>query len=99
MKDIVTSKFNNIDIDFVIHEGDKMCNLCIYDKCNRILYYQTYKIVYEYCNDILFKPIKNEFNDELLFTNEELKQIFEIQDNNNNNSYYLENLYDSCMKI
>ena len=73
-----SNKLNNNNFTVSIQNDNKMHNLYVYDEFKRILFYQTYEIISEYCGDIAFKPLKNEFNDGKLFTSKELKIIFEI---------------------
>jgi hypothetical protein len=77
-KHILSNKLNNNNFTVSIQNDNKIHNLCVYGEFKRILFYQTYEIINEYCGDITFKPLKNEFNDGKLFTNKELKIIFEI---------------------
>lgn len=95
---IVANKFNGNYVDYSIQEGSNtMFNICVYGHKNSILYYQTYKIVNEYCGDISFVPIPNEFNNGMLFTTKELKILFEIDCKYPDaDYYYLDNLFNSA---
>lgn len=95
MNAIVSSKLNISDMSNIhieTQEGDNMYNLCIKDIYNKILFYQTYKCVNEYCGDCVFKIIPNEFGDGKLFSNAELKILFELL-YDDVVSYNLDNLY------
>lgn len=96
MNTIVINKFNDKNIDYSIQEGVNLYNISVYANYGRMLYYQTYKMVSEYCGDISFKPIRNEFNNANLFDNAELKILFGIEcEYPDVDYYYLDNLFNS----
>lgn len=89
----IANKFNNTVIEFSLQIDGKLYNICVFDmKFERMLYYQTYKYITEYCGDCVFEPIKNNFGDGKLFTTKELKIIFEI-DCDDVDDYCLEKLF------
>lgn len=93
------NKFNGKVTDYSIQTDVNMFNVCVYNNINNILYYQTYKIVSDYCGDIDFTPIKNEFNDGNLFTTKELKTLLGSEyEYTDVNSYHLDNLFNSNSK-
>lgn len=91
------NKFNGKAIDYFIQIDINMFSVCLYNNINNILYYQIYKIVSDYCGDIYFTPIKNEFNDEMLFTTKELKTLLGSE-YTDVDSYHLDNLFNSNSK-
>jgi hypothetical protein len=91
-KHILSNKLNNNNFTVSIQNDNNLYNLSVYDEFKRFLFYQTYEIINEYCGEISFKPLKNEFNNGKLFTNKELKTIFEINIDDCN-SYNLNELF------
>jgi hypothetical protein len=79
MDSIIINKFNGNDINYSIQKDVNMLNICVFNNINNILYYQTYKIVSDYCGDIYFTPIKNEFNDGTIFSTKELKILLDSE--------------------
>lgn len=78
---IILSKFvNNIDIDVSMRVDDEnKYVISIFDKHTyNILYYQVYIYKSDCSGDFNFEPIPNEFSDGKLFTNAELKSIFDM---------------------
>ena len=98
MNPIVLNKFNGKATNYSIQEDNNMFNICIYGTNNRVLYYQTYKIVSEYCGNIYFDSIQNEFNDGMLFTTKELKILFDIDSEYPDvNNYHIDSLFNSTV--
>ena len=95
MNTILVKKFNNKALNYSIQEDVHLYNISVYGNHDSMLFYQTYKIVNEYCGDCSFTSIKNEFSDGKLFTNGELKSLFEIENVYPNvDNYYLDNLFN-----
>jgi hypothetical protein len=84
-KTIIQNKFRHRNIIYhtsrdINGEGHSLYSIYIYGRNKTsLLYWQTYKIIREYCGDINFIPIRNEFNNGTLFTQEELKIIFNME--------------------
>lgn len=97
MNTIIANKFKDNFVDYSIQEDHNMFNICVYGNYKSILYYQTYKIVSEYCGDISFIHIPNELNDGKLFTTKELKILFDIHKYPDVDYYYLDNLFNSTV--
>ncbi len=99
MQSILNTKFSNIDEnDVEIYSSKKLYCLSIFDKFNRMEYYQHYELLYGYCGEVMFRPLKNEFVDGKLFTNDELKTIFNVECDNIN-TYCLDRLYNDFTPI
>ena len=87
--------FGNAVVDYSIQEDINSWNIAVYGKYNHILHYQTYVLAREYCGDISFKPVKNEFRGEKMFTNAELKSLFGVENVYPNiDNYHLDNLFN-----
>ncbi len=79
MHPILIEKFNGKAVEYTTQSGHPLYIISVYDKRGCMICYQPYKCIQQYCNDCTFEYCKTEFG-YIHFTNQELKQLFELYD-------------------
>lgn len=96
MHKIIENKFNEKAVELQIQTDHPIYGITVFDSVKRFLCHQYYKCIVTYGGDCIFKPFITEFCDKNLFTNKELKILFELEDIYPDvENFNLENLFNN----